>query len=140
MDSLQPFHALVGEILMYCQMIEHDVKEIYASRAGGDYSKNLASLKEEKTTMGQTVTKLKELDRALSKPLFSQKDYDLLFQIVSKRNYYAHEAYLSFVYVIGEVEVDFAYQQAYQTASYDKQKLSALYEAVEDVRLSVVDF
>lgn len=140
METLQPFHSLVGEILMYCQMIEHDVKEIYAYRAKGNYQDNLRLLAEEKTTMGRTVTKLKELDRALAHPLFSQQDYDLLFQIVSKRNYYAHQAYLSFVYVIGEVEVDLAYEQAYKKASYDKEKLSALYEAVEDVRLSVVDF
>ncbi len=140
MESMNEYHLCVGEILMYCQMIEHDVKEIYAFMADGGYEENLRLLQEEKTTLGQTVTKLREVDTSWDKPLFSPEDYDMLFHIVSKRNYYAHQAYLSFIYVIGEEEIDQAYFRALSKAKADKEKLYKLYEAVEDVRLCYVQF
>lgn len=140
MDSMQEFHQCVGEILMYCQMIEHDVKRIYAFMADGGYEENLETLRREKVTLGQTITKMREYDQTWERPLFSREDYDLLFQIVNKRNRYAHQGYLDFVYVIGEEEIDRAYNRALIRAKEDKERLSTLYEAVEDVKLSYVDF
>ncbi len=139
MESMQEYHLCVGEILMYCQMIEHDIKRIYAFMADGGYEENLLMLQREKCTLGQTVTKMREFDQAWEKPLFKPEDYDLLFQIVNKRNHYAHQGYLDFVYVIGEEQIDRAYNLALERAKQDKEKLSLLYEAVEDVKLSYVD-
>ncbi len=43
--ELNKFHFLVGQTIMYCQVIEHDVKRIYAAMRKGDYYENLKKLK-----------------------------------------------------------------------------------------------
>ena len=133
--SLPEFHALVGEVLMYCQCIEHDIKQIYAHMADGGVGNNLLLMDEERWTLGQTVTKLKECDQSWDDPLFSSKDYDTLFQIVRFRNYYAHNVYCTFCYLDDEAEFERGYNEAVTRLLRDKDILSRLYGVVEDVRI-----
>ena len=58
--TLDNFHFMVGQTIMYCQVIEHDVKHIYAAMHVGDFYEDLDKIK--KWSLGQTVQKLKELD------------------------------------------------------------------------------
>lgn len=88
--ELREFHRMVGEIVMYCQVIEHDVKRIYAAMLKGDYYDNLEKIK--KWTLGQTVQKLKELDFSDNDPYISANDYIFLKQMSEKRNHWCHEA------------------------------------------------
>lgn len=39
--TLDDFHFTLGQTIMYCQVIEHDVKRIYAAMHIGDYYENL---------------------------------------------------------------------------------------------------
>lgn len=66
--DLERFHFLIGQTIMYCQIIEHDVKRIYAAMLKGDYYENLEIV--ERQTLGQTLSKLKELDISDNKPIF----------------------------------------------------------------------
>jgi len=132
---LQQFHSYVGEILMYCQCIEHDIKRIYAFMADGGVAENLAMMDQEKWTLGQTVTQLKEYDQTWKNPLFSEEDYDILFKIVRFRNYYAHSVYLSFCYVDDETDFELSYNRAAERMLRDKEMLSDLYGRVENVRI-----
>ena len=133
--SLQQFHSYVGEILMYCQCIEHDIKRIYAFMADGGVAENLAMMEQEKWTLGQTVTQLKEYDQTWKNPLFSEEDYDILFKIVRFRNYYAHSVYLSFCYVDDEADFELSYNRAAERMLRDRTMLSDLYGRVENVRI-----
>ena len=132
---LQQFHAYVGEILMYCQCIEHDIKRIYAFMADGGVGENLQMMEEEKWTLGQTVTQLKEYDQSWKTPLFSEEDYGTLFKIVRFRNYYAHAIYLTFCYIDDDAEFEFNYNKAADRLIRDKALLSDLYGRVENVRI-----
>ena len=133
--TLQQFHGYVGEILMYCQCIEHDIKRIYAFMADGGVGENLLMMDEQKWTLGQTVTELKQYDQSWKTPLFSEEDYDTLFKIVRFRNYYAHNVYLTFCYLDDEAEFEWSYTKAAQRLLKDKALLSDLYGRVESVRI-----
>ena len=138
--EIDEFHKLVGEIMMFCQCIEENIRKIYAKRMPGDYGRNLIDIDEQHLTMGQMVTKLKELDYQLPHPLFEAKDYEMLFAVVKKRNYYAHKVYLSFCYI---ADSDTLFQQCYQRACgellKDYNALYPLYEIVEEVRYAYVN-
>ena len=71
---IETFHKMVGEILMYCQCVEENIRRIYAQRMPGDSRLNYLSIEEERLTMGQMVTKLKELDAELPHPLFEKEE------------------------------------------------------------------
>ena len=58
--TLNEFHFMIGQTLMYCQVIEHDVKYIYAAMHVGRFEDNLEEIK--KYSLGQTLQKLRELD------------------------------------------------------------------------------
>lgn len=133
--SLQQFHGYVGEIMMYCQCIEHDIKHIYAFMADGGVNQNLLMMDEERWTLGQTVTKLKEYDESWKSPLFSAEDYETLFKIVRYRNYYAHAVYLTFCYLDDEGEFDWSYDKAAKKLMEDRNLLADLYGRVENVRI-----
>lgn len=112
--ELEEFHMHVGEILMYCQCIEHDVKYIYAFMADGGF---------------------KEYDQSWEEPFLSEEDYETLFEIVHKRNYYAHHVYLSFCYLDDEEDFNYSFERESKTILKDLEVLSKLYDKVEDKRL-----
>lgn len=133
--ELETFHQKVGEILMYCQCIEHDVKCIYAFMADGGFKENMQRFKEEKLTLGQIVYMLKTYDQSWDKPFLSEEDYEILFEVVHKRNYYAHNVYLSFCYLVNEEDFDRVYEEECSLLLVDVKKLSYLYEKVEEKRI-----
>lgn len=133
--ELETFHQKVGEILMYCQCIEHDVKCIYAFMADGGFKENMQRFKEEKLTLGQIVYMLKAYDQSWDTPFLSEEDYDILFEVVHKRNYYAHNVYLSFCYLVSEEDFDRVYEDECSLLLADVKKLSYLYEKVEEKRI-----
>ena len=133
--DIEDFHNLVGKVLMYCQCIEHDIKHIYAFMADGGVSDNLLKIEEERWTLGQTVNELKQYDQTWDAPLFTEKDYELLFKIVHIRNYYAHTVYLTFCYLDDEKEFDYSFDKSARQLIVDEKNLSNLYASVEEVRI-----
>lgn len=104
--------------------------------SGGDEEDNLYLMEKEKWTLGQTVTELKTYDESAGgTPLFTKEDYDILFQIVRYRNYYAHQVYLGFVYEDEEEKFERSFNKAADKAVADKKLLSSLYGRVEDARI-----
>ena len=82
----------VGQVMCYCQCIEHDIKLIYASMS-------LTPSEEiRKWTLGQTVESLADLERGRKDPFFTREDYRLLRKLTAVRNFYAHECYVDWVY------------------------------------------
>ncbi len=132
--ELEEFHQKVGEILMYCQCIEHDVKYIYAFMADGGFKKNMMEMEDRRLTLGQVVHELQEYDQSWDEPLFNQEEYRTLFDIVHKRNYYAHSVYLSFCYLDDEKDFEYSFARECRTIEKDLQELSSLYDKVEDKR------
>lgn len=135
MNELNNFNMAVGETLMYCQRIEHDVKIIYAAMLKGDMNENINLVKRE--TLGTVLVALSALDNSDGNPIFSNRDYAILKQIKNARNFIAHQCYVDFLYLNDD---DF-----YKKFSENRQKIEVfknnfknLSSFVENARFSVL--
>ncbi len=133
--DLQEFHYYVGETIMFCQCIEHDIKWIYAGMLRGDCDENFNTISKEKWTFGKTVSKLEELDNCDNDPYFDKEDYALLKRIAKIRNYWAHNAYVDFVY---EKSNEKAFNKVSKRLENDHNRLEKIHDSVEKVRLDVL--
>ena len=130
--DLNKFHFLVGQTIMYCQIIEHDVKRIYAAMHNGDYYDNLARV--EKWTLGKCVQELKALDFSDSDPYISASDYNFLKQMTEKRNHWCHESYQNFLYNKKFLQSK-EYADECRKLQRDNERLSSVCAALEEVRI-----
>ncbi len=133
---LNDFHFMVGQTIMYCQIIEHDVKRIYAAMLIGDYYDNLE--KTEKWSLGQTVQKLKALDFSNNKPYISANDYNFLKQMTEKRNHWCHQAYQNFLYNKQFLQSK-EYADECRKLQRDNERLSNVCDALEKVRIQAIE-
>ena len=129
-------HSNVGEIMMYCQLIEENVKRILSHMRPGNPNINRLAIENEKMTLGKVIMEMKELDERSRDSFFSSSDYDKLFGITKTRNEYAHGLYTQFCYLDNKDEFDASLLRCYNHSLTDKAWLSALYDAVEDARLA----
>lgn len=136
MVNLNTFHTLVGETIMECQCIEHDVKVMYAAISPGDFNRNFKEVNE--STLGQTLKYLEESDICSVNPYFSVNDYKLLDRVRDIRNYWAHRGYVNFVYK-GDEEFDRAFLKEYDKLVSDNEMLKNLSAQTEKIRLEVVE-
>lgn len=133
--DLFTFHQRVGQTIMYCQLIEHDIKIIYAKKKGGEFDAAYSGIAEK--TLGQAVSELRELDVTRRLDFFTPEDYDILFSVAETRNYWCHTAYTDFAY-----EKDFRNSKAYADAcarlDTDSARIAALFKAVQKLKMIVV--
>ena len=95
--SLNNFKFVVGETIAFCQMVEHDLKVIFATIASGDFNENFEFFKT--WTLGQTVNEIEAFDEELETPNFTRKEYAILKSMTKKRNYICHEIFRTFAYI-----------------------------------------
>ena len=129
-DDSSDFIYAVGEILFFCQCIEHDIKSIYygmrANMGDDEYEKS------KKWTLGQTIDRLERLDNSDDKPFFSAGDYNLLRDLTEIRNYYAHRCYVDWVY---EGPEGSGFYKASKRLINDHNRLLKLHQTIESVRI-----
>lgn len=134
--TFDEFKILHSETIMFCQLIEHDLKWIFSFMHTGDQYENFEKL--EKTTLGTLVNKLKELDNSDDDPFISNDDYNFLKQMTQKRNYWCHQCCVDFIY-----EKDFVQTKEYakicDKLQRDHDRLSIVSDNVEKVRLKAVE-
>ena len=131
--TFKDFKYSVGEVVMFCQIIENDIKYIYASMLNGDFKANYEALLKDRVTLGQVVNMLQELDYSDDDHFFTEEEYDYLKKITGIRNHWCHQGYVNFVYI-----KDFANSKEYErecmflTNDYDK--LKSFYRVVHEIR------
>lgn len=135
MDTLNDFHRLVGETIMYCQCIEYDIKLIYAGMLQGNFDENLQEI--EDSPLGPVLKKLENLDNSDGNPHLSTEKYDLLDQIRDIRNHWAHKVYTKFVYSKNSL-YNKNFLQQYRRLENDHNRLAKLSDSIEKVRLDVL--
>jgi hypothetical protein len=91
------------------------------------------SLVEDKT-LGTVIGMLRNLDFSDDNHWFSDSDYVLLEEIKDIRNYWAHKAYVEYVY--GDENVDSLFDKASRRLINDHNRLEKLHESIESVRLN----
>ena len=50
--TIEEFHCMLGQTIMYCQIIEHDVKMIFSAMFEGDMGNTLDMIERNKWTLG----------------------------------------------------------------------------------------
>lgn len=128
------FKILHSEIVMYCQLIEHDLKLIYAYMCDGDINHNWEFI--ENKTLGRVVTLLKDLDNLDKKPNISASDYNFLMQMTDNRNYWCHNAFIDFAYEDDCVNSN-EYRIVCNKLDKDNHKLKYVCVNVEKVRKDI---
>lgn len=130
--TLDNFHFMIGQTIMYCQVIEHDVKRIYAAMHVGDFYDNLTKI--EKWSLGQTVQKLKELDFSSKNLYIFASDYNFLKQMTEKRNHWCHQTYQNFLYNKQFLQSK-EYADECRKLERDNIRLSNVCDVLEKVRI-----
>ncbi len=130
--TLNEFHLLVGKSIMFCQCIENDIKLIYAKMLMGNYIDNYKIV--EKMSLGNVLMTIKELDSSDHKRWFTQTQYELLQNITAIRNYWAHKAYIEFVY---DEQYITAFNRVSTKLNVDIKKLERLHLELQAFRLKL---
>lgn len=136
---IEQFNESVGEIMMYCQCIEENAKRIYSYMQSGNPERNRLDIEDQRLTLGQVITFMKDLDQSRGKPFFSPRDYQFLFLVSKTRNEYAHNVYTHFCYLTDPDEFEASYAMCVDRLKKDKAWLYTLYAAVEDARMLYED-
>ena len=126
------FKIMYAETMMYYQVIEHDVKYIYAHMLEGNDIANLKLV--EKKTLGQMIDILQDLDYSDNNPLISKNDYDYLRKITKNRNHWAHKVFIEFVYIKNYINSK-EYENEYMKLKDDYGIAKRVYKILEDIRV-----
>lgn len=126
------FHKLHSETLMYYQIMEHDLKYIYAYMKKGDIDENFDKI--ENRTLGQMVKMLKDLDQSDGNPLISASDYNFLGQISDNRNHWAHKVFSEFIY-IQNWQYSKEYQKQCDKLKKDHDRVERACDILEKIRI-----
>ena len=126
------FKILHSETIMCYQIIEHDLKFIYAYMLKGNINEHFDSI--ETITLGQMVKMLKELDNSDGKPLISSGDYNFLSQICENRNLWAHQTFTEFIYIKDFINSR-EYQKQCDKLSKDHDRVSRACDILEKIRI-----
>ncbi len=131
------FKLIHSELIMQVQCIENDLKLIYAGMHKGNFDKNFNML--EKSNLGTTIRKLKELDHSDGHPDLSKRDYEVLEQIREIRNYWCHQCFLEYVYVKDDRQREYQFQQVAKRLSEDENRTWDLHEHLEKLRIKILE-
>ncbi len=136
--KFQEFHTYVGQTVMYCQIIEHDVKYIFAMMCKGDVDETLNMINDERWTLGLAINELKAIDGQNKKQCISDADYNFLRQVTKKRNYWCHSAYLKFVYIPNFKDTP-EYEEICNELIDDNIQLKNVYKTLENLKIDLMN-
>lgn len=130
------FKLIHSELIMQVQLIENDLRLIYAAMRKGNLHDNFEIL--ENANLGKIITELKKLDYSDGNPNLSEKDYELLNQIREIRNYWCHQCYIDYVYINDDNEREKQFQQIATRLHYDENRTWNLHKRMEKLRLKML--
>ncbi len=136
MEYLDNFNLIVGDTILECQRIEHDIKIIYAGMLSGDYDDNIDRIKDK--SLGYALNQLKALDNSDNNPYFSEADYQLLNKIKNIRNWLVHKAYIEFMYDRNQ-RWNTNYNKAFNKLKDFNLRMKNLGNQVENIRIDVME-
>lgn len=131
--EIQEFNLMLGETIMYCQTIEHDLKLLYAILCNDRLEKTMNRI--DNWALGKTINELQQLDNSYNKPYLSKEDYKLLRGIAEDRNYLCHEIYRTFLYITNWYFSD-EYQNACNKLISVHDDLDKISDIIQQVRLN----
>ena len=127
------FKLIHSELIMQVQLIENDLRLIYAAMKSGNFDDNIDYL--EKANLGKIIIELKELDYSDGSPDLSDKDYELLNQIREIRNYWCHQCYIDYVYIADDFKRERTFHKIAERLHNDENRTWDLHERMEKIRV-----
>ena len=134
--TYQEFLLLHSDTIRCFQLIEHDLKGIYAFMQQGDVDENFESLS--KKNLGYVLKSLKKLDYSDGDPFLSPEDYNFLNQMRDKRNYWCHQCFVEFVY-LPNFESSSNFRKVFSKLHRDHDRLVIVQKNVERVRIEAAE-
>ena len=125
------FKSMYAETMMNYQVIEHDIKFLYAYMLSGNIYEHFEAI--ENKTLGQMIRMLKELDYSDNKPLISLSDYNFLSQICDNRNHWAHNVFLEFIYKENWLYSS-EFKKQFDKLQKDHDRVAKAADILEDIR------
>ena len=126
------FRLMYATTMVRYQMLEHDIKCIYAYMRVGDIDKHFDEI--ENKTLGYMIRELERLDNSDNDPLISSNDYEFLKEVCDNRNHWAHEVFIEFIY-----EKNFykskAYKKECDRLEKDYYRISRASDILENIRI-----
>ena len=134
-NDLKTFFQNLGLITLYSQCIECDLKKIYAGMANGDFQINLGEVEE--ATLGQTVSMLEALDNEDNAPYFSAHDYEVLYAVNCRRNFWTHYLAREIAYLSGQEQLK-KFAKLAKDLEFDLEFFARYRVYIEKVRFDVL--
>ena len=137
MNNFDNYKYLLGETIINYQLIENDLKMIYAGMLSGDFNDNIDYADKTFHGLGQIINALQKLDNSDNKPYFSKEDYKILKNLARDRNYYCHQCAIDFGYI-----QNFIYSSEYKKNYSKLQKVNTeikrMQKLTEDFRFEIL--
>lgn len=131
------FKMIHSELIQQVQCIEHNLKVMYAAMKRGNFQSNLEAMS--KANLWKIVRELEVLDYSDDFPELSEDDYDLIDEIRDIRNYWCHQCYIDFVYIVDNFQRERKFQDIAQRLHYDENRTYALHQKIEKMKLYILD-
>lgn len=131
--TLDEFRLTHSRLIMQMQCIESDLRIIYAAIKTGDFAENYDDL--EKANLGKIQKELKKIDYSDDHPDLSEADYELIDQIRETRNYWCHQCYLDYVYILDDERRAARFQEIAARLAEDEEQAWQLQKKLERLRL-----
>ena len=134
--NVEKFNQYYSTTMMNYQRIEHDIKLIYAYMRKGNANDNLESI--ENKTLGTMIEILEKLDWSDDKPFISRSDYQFLKNICNRRNYWAHQAFIDFIYTASPL-LSNEYRNICASLENDCKEVERASDILEEIRIECCD-
>ena len=137
MNNFDNYKYLLGDTIINYQLIENDLKMIYAGMLSGDFNDNIDYVDKTFHGLGQIINALQKLDNSDNKPYFSKEDYKILKKLAKDRNYYCHQCAIDFGYIQNFINST-EFKKNYSKLQSVNTEIKRMQKLTEDFRLEIL--
>jgi hypothetical protein len=130
--KIEKLKSLVGDALLYCQALEHDLKIIYSCYT----ARSLEQIKQKNSSLSDK--NLGYIINLLAKNgQIDKEGTNVLNQVRTIRNYLAHNVFTEVIY-LQPSERDIIYSKVYTRVENDRNRMAKVMKQIEMERIRAV--
>ena len=138
--DLERFKKILGETIVLYQLIEYDLRIMYAGILKGNFDDNLELAFDNRkiSGLGTVIIMLEKLDFSDNKPYLSKQDYKLLKDLAEDRNYFCHQCARDFMYENNPNKLENKFNSVFNKLLNAYYGLDDLHIQVEKIRIDIL--
>lgn len=138
--DLERFKKILGETIVLYQLIEYDLRMIYAGILKGNFDDNLELAFDNRkiSGLGTIIKMLEKLDFSDNKPYLLKQDYKLLKDLAEDRNYFCHQCARDFMYEKNHNKLENKFNSVFNKLLNAYNGLDDLHIQVEKIRIDIL--